>query len=142
MALEWVRLDTNIATNDKILALIGERKGQETAWTYVCSLAYTGLQETDGLIPRAALPFIHGTPADAANLVKHGLWEEHPKGWIVRNWADRQQTKAVTDTVRRKKSQGGKKGNCERWHGPECWQNDHCTNDETPSDKRSHMRVA
>lgn len=127
MALEWVRLDTNIATNDKILALISEKKGQETAWTYACSVAYVGLHETNGFIPKAALPFVHGTPTDALHLVKHGLWDERPDGWILRNWAVRNPTKEATEQTRKGKTQGAIRGNCKRWHGDDCWQDDHCT---------------
>ncbi|MCC3277498.1 hypothetical protein LJ753_16665 [Arthrobacter sp. zg-Y20] len=127
MALEWVRLDTNIASNKKILALMAEKKGKETAFTYACSIAYVGLQESNGIIPKAALPFVHGTPTDAANLVKHGLWDEHEEGWILRNWAERNPTKEAVEQTRTAKTQGAKRGNCKRWHGEDCWQNGQCT---------------
>jgi len=120
MALPWVRLDTNIASHDKILALIGQRGGRGTAFTYICSIAYSGLNETDGHIPFAALPFIHGTRRDMETLVEVGLLTPTPRGWAVVNYESRQQMSGTTDAIRAAQSVGARKGNCVRHHGPDC----------------------
>lgn len=120
MALSWVRLDTNIASHDKILELLARRNGRATAFTYVCALAYCGLNETDGHVPFAALPFVHGTKTDMNALVEVGLLAPNPKGWTVVNYGDRQQLSTIGTDIRTAQSIGAQKGNCIRHHGPEC----------------------
>lgn len=120
MGLPWVRLDTTIASHDKILDLIGRRNGHRAAFVYVCSLAYAGGNGTDGHIPFAALPFIHATKTDAHALVEVGLWTPTPCGWSIRNYGDRQQLSAVSDAIRAGQRRGALKANCTRWHGPSC----------------------
>lgn len=120
MGLPWVRLDTTIASHDKILDLVGRRNGHRTAFVYVCSLAYAGGNGTDGHVPFAALPFIHGTRTDALTLVDVGLWAPNPHGWTVRNYGERQQLSAVSDAIRAAQRRGALKANCIRWHGKDC----------------------
>jgi len=120
MGLPWVRVDANIASHDKILALLEHRNGRATAFSYICSLGYAGGNGTDGHIPFAALPFIHATKKDAEALVNVGLWEPNPRGWTIHNYAERNQTAAVADAIRAGQRQGAIKANCIRWHGPDC----------------------
>ena len=126
MSLPWVRLDANIASHDKILTLLQNGAGVKAAWSYVCSLGYSGGHGTDGLIPFSALPFIHCTKSLAALLVAHGLWEPDQLGWRIPNWSDRQQTSTATESKRAAQSAGARKANCVRWHGPDCgcWKGD------------------
>lgn len=120
MGLPWFRTDSNIASHDKILTLLGRRGGRGIAFTYVCCIAYGALNGTDGAVPFAALPFVHGTRADMAALVEVGLLAPTPTGWQVVNYAERQQTSLVTEEIRTAQSIGAQKGNCIRHHGPEC----------------------
>lgn len=124
--LPWVRLDSNIASHDKILALLDERDGAKAAFAYVCSLAYSGGHDTDGLIRFAALPFIHATRRLGDLLVKHDLWVPDPAGWRIKNWDSRQQSSEATEAIRAAQASGGRRGNCIRWHGPDCgcWRNE------------------
>jgi len=120
MSLPWVRIDSNIASHDKILALIHDPSPRrwQAAFSYVCSIGWSGDAGTDGRIPTAALPFIHGTPTTARLLVDYGLWErDERRGWEIHNFADRQQTSA-TAALRRVDAQ---RAACIRWHGPDCW---------------------
>lgn len=125
MGLPWVRLDTNIAGHDKILELLADDTKPpavryQAAFSYVCSLAYSGGQETDGLIRFSALPAIHGTKVTEALLVKHYLHAPDPLGWQVVNYGKRQQLTATTKQIRNAQSAGAVKGNCKRWHGENC----------------------
>ena len=124
MSLPWVRLDTNIASHDKILTLLSHRGGRGIAFSYLCSIAYSGLNGTDGHIPFAALPFIHATKRDMEILVEVGLLAPNPRGWTVINYAERQQLSNATTAIRAAQRVGAQKGNCVRHHGPECgcWQ--------------------
>lgn len=122
--LPWVRLDSNIASHDKILALLAERDGTKAAWMYVCSLGHCGGHGTDGLIAFAALPFIHGTRKLAELAVQHTLWAPDPAGWRIPNWDERQQSSGATEAIKAAQAAGGRKANCVRWHGEACgcWQ--------------------
>lgn len=122
MGLQWVRLDSNIATHDKVLALLDMRDGHKAAWMYVCSLGHCGGHGTNGLVTFRSLPFIHGTKRLAEMLVEVSLWHPDPEGWRIPNWAVRQETTEVTDSKRKAQSAAAHKVNCVRWHGPDC----HC----------------
>lgn len=123
MPLPWVRLDSNIASHDKILALINDpspKKWQALA-SYMFALAWSGGQGTDGRIPAAALPMIHGTQTTARLLVTYRLWEEHPAAWQIVNYAERQQLATISNAKHTDQRSAGMKGACRRYHGPDCW---------------------
>jgi len=123
MSLPWVRLDSNIASHDKIVELLSKRDGARAFTLYVCGLGYAGGHATDGAIPRAALPFIHGSERLAVMLVEHRLWEHAPGGWVIRNWDQRQELAVIAEMKRAGRKAAGAKGACKKWHGPdcECW---------------------
>ena len=129
MGLPWVRLDSNIATHDKILHLVSDPSAArwQAAFSYVCSLGWAGGQGTDGRIPSAALGFVHGNAKTARLLVKYRLWKEAPAGYEIVNFGSRQQMNSITETIRTAQSQGGKQGNCKRHHGELCWKNGKCS---------------
>ena len=110
MPLNWVRLDSGIARNHKILALLDMKDGHRAVCAYTFGLGYCGEQGTDGFVPRNALPFIHARAADAARLVEVGLWHTDPGGWLVNDWkeyqpsneeSERRSTKARTAAAAR-----------------------------------------
>lgn len=122
MPLPWVRLDTNIASHDKILNLLSDpspKRWQATA-SYMFALAYSGGHGTDGHIPKAALAFVHGTDATARLLLKYHLWEEATAGWHIRNYDARQELEIVSESKRAAQRAGALKANCRRHHGPDC----------------------
>jgi hypothetical protein len=125
MPLPWVRLDTTFPTNPKVLSLVSDRKWRALS-AYVCSLSYSGAHGTDGFIPVKALPFVHASTREAAELVEVGLWHKDRIGWVINDWADYQQTQSETSDILNAKRVGARKGNCHRWHpaGCECWRND------------------
>lgn len=122
MALQWVRLDCNIAAHDKILQLLSDPspKKWQAASSYMFALGWAGGSGTDGHIPTAALPFVHGTPFTARLLVKYRLWEEATAGFQIRNYDHRQELSVVTAAKRAAQSAGAMKANCRRHHGPDC----------------------
>lgn len=125
MALPWVRLDTGLPDHPKILALLGAKK-HRAVLLYVFGLAYCGRHETDGFIPHAALPFIHGTRADAVELVEMRLWHHVEGGFQVNDWQEYQPTSELSrqriDSLKR----ASRKGGCIKNHGPDCgcWKTD------------------
>lgn len=122
MGLPWVRLDTNIATHDKIVHLLLDPspKRYQAAASYMFSLAWSGGHGTDGDIPKGILPFIHGNEATARLLVKYRLWTEIPAGYKIPNFDARQELAIVAEAKRAAQKAGAAKGNCIRHHGPDC----------------------
>lgn len=127
--LPWVRLDSSIASNDKMLSLLSDpsAKRWQAASSYMFALAWSGQQGTDGRVPSVALPFVHGTQATARLLVKYGLWDEAPAGFQIHNFGQRQQTAVVTAAVNEAKAAGAARGNCKRHHGELCWKDGQCS---------------
>lgn len=122
MGLPWVRLDSNIGSHDKVLSLLSDPspKKWQAYSSYVTALGWSGGHETDGRIPVAALPYVHGTNVTARLLVKHRLWEEGTACYQIVNYAERQQTSMVSEAKRASQSRGARKGNCTRFHDPSC----------------------
>ena len=122
MSLQWVRLDSNIASHDKILALLSDpsvAKWQAFA-SYVSALGWSGGQGTDGFVPRNSLQWVHGTAKTARLLEKYRLWTEAPGGYRIVNFEERQELSAVTAGKKEAQRVGALKANCQRWHGNSC----------------------
>jgi hypothetical protein len=109
--LNWSRLDANIATNHKTLALLGTRGGDHALLVNLFSHGYSTGHGTDGFIPKAALGTFHGTPKDAALLVEVGLWDESDGGWEIHDWHDYQ----PTTEENQKRSERARKAASKRW---------------------------
>lgn len=99
MGMQWVRVDTAITRNHKMLALLADRDGHRAVAVYVFGLAHAGEQGTDGWLPRECLPLIHARPQDAARLVDAHLWIEEPGGWMINGWNEFQPS---TDEMKRR----------------------------------------
>jgi hypothetical protein len=127
MTLPWVRIDTDIPSHDKILALLNDRSPRrwQAFAAYICAICWSADHDTDGRIPTTALPFIHATTGTAQLLVKYDLWHQEPPGWRIHNFALRQQTSRVTEGKRREAQRAA----CIRWHGPDCWGPNGCSRD-------------
>lgn len=108
MSLNWVRLDTQFATNPKILYLV-EDKAWRAINTYIFGLGYSGQHGTDGFIPRAALPFLHATKREADKLIDVGLWIPSPSGWDINGWAEFQPSTQEMKDRRIRARAGGEK---------------------------------
>lgn len=127
MALPWVRLDVNIGSHDKILQLLSDpsAKRWQAAASYMFSLGWSGGHGTDGRIPKAALPFVHGTDSTARLLVKYRLWTEQTAAWQIVNYDERQELSVVSDAKRAAQAMGGRKSACHRNpdhpEGCQCW---------------------
>lgn len=115
MSLPWVRLDSTITQNYKILILVGDKKHRAIS-AYLFALAWSGHQGSDGFIPTSALPFIHATKADAAALENVMLWHSVPGGWEINDWKEYQPSNSETE----RRSQRAKWLNCRRWHEAHC----------------------
>lgn len=129
MALPWVRLDTNVGTHDKILALKCDASPDrwQAMASYFVALAWSGGQNTDGSIPEYALDSVLANKTTARLLVKYRLWKESTAGWEIVNYADRQATSRVRSAKAEARRIASEKANCTRWHGAGCWRNGGCS---------------
>lgn len=109
--LNWSRLDANVATNHKTLALLGMRGGEHALLVWMFSHGYCAGHGTDGFIPKAAIGTFHGTAKDAVLLVEVGLWDECEGGWEVHDWSDYQPTSEES----RARSERARKAAAKRW---------------------------
>ena len=109
MGRPWVRLDTQFATNPKVLELVATKR-HKAAFVYVCALAYSGSHGTDGYIPDTCLPFIHATAQDAKALVDVGLWALEPAGWQINGWDEFQ----ISDEDAKRRRERAQKGGLAR----------------------------
>lgn len=133
MGLPWFRVDSNIAMHDKILGLLSDpstAKWQAFS-SYICALGWSTGTGNDGLVPRTALGFVHGTAKTARLLEKYRLWTEVPGGYRIVNFEQRQQLSLVAEGRAQQQATAGRKANCVRWHGESCWKNGACTKEES-----------
>jgi hypothetical protein len=108
-------MDTNLPSHDKIIELVGVKGGKAAAFVYVASLAYSVGNGTDGLIRRAALPFVHGTNTDARILAEARLWDVVEGGWRIRNFGTRQMIAAESQAAADAISEQRKRAANKRW---------------------------
>jgi len=109
--LLWVRVDSALARNHKVLALLSERGGDHALNVFIFGLGYCAEQGSDGFIPDIALGTIHGKPRDAALLVKAGMWDALPGGNQVHDYAEFQPSSEEAE----KRSQRARELAAKRW---------------------------
>lgn len=114
MGLPWVRLDTQFASNPKVLELISEKKWR-AAFAWVASLGYAGAHGTDGFIPSAALVFVHASRAEARDLVEAGLWHPCTGGYEINGWREFQPSSEEHEARRKRLSERGRRGAAAKW---------------------------
>lgn len=115
MPLPWVRLDTTFPLNQKLLAMLRRKDGYRAAFAYVCGLAVSGGQGTDGFISTESLMYVHARQADADLLAEFGFWIPQPGGWLINGWDEFQQSSEESQ-LRRKRAQAAAES---RWAGHE-----------------------
>lgn len=120
MALHWIRLDLTFLNHDKIVGLKQKRGGHRAITAYVFGLLWAVQHETDGKIPTHVALTLEAHKPTQALLVDAGLWDVVEGGWLIRNFAERQQLSTVTHSKSRFSGVAGRKGNCVRWHGDDC----------------------
>ena len=103
MGLPWIRLDTAMPDNPKLLGLLTEKDGHRAAFVWVCCMAYAGKHETAGFITREAMPRVNGRASDMARLVAVDLLVESAGGWDIKGW-DEYQLSDESAQARREKA--------------------------------------
>lgn len=111
MGLPWIRLDTAMPDNPKILGLLTEKDGHRAAFVWICCMAYSGKHETDGFIPREAVPRVNGRGADMARLTSVGCLKEVAGGWLIAGWDEFQ----VSNEDAQRRREKAQKAAAARW---------------------------
>lgn len=116
MGLPWFRMDTNISSHDKILTLVEHgSRGKAAGFVYAMSMAYAQGHGTNGVIKKAALPWVHATKADVNLLVMCELWEVVEGGYRIKNFGNKNVVGAVQQAISDARSAAGSKGAEARW---------------------------
>jgi len=108
--LKWIRLETTIFENPKLLYL-KEDKQYKTIVVHLEAMTYSGRHSLAGFVPKAALRIMGATAADANRLVAAGLWQPAPGGWDINGWAEFQ----LADEEANARSAKAKKAAAARW---------------------------
>lgn len=98
--MAWVRIDDNVPTHRKHL-----KAGPSACWLWVCAIAYSQRQLTDGFIPHEALALLgvaKGYSPLADKLVEVGLFERRDDGYQVHDYHDHN---AHSDDVKRERAE-------------------------------------
>jgi len=102
--LSWVRVDSALASNHKVLALLAEKGGDHALCVYIFALGHVARQGLDGFIPEIALGLIHGKKRDADLLIQVSMWRTVQGGFEINDYAEYQpsgaDTKARSDKAR------------------------------------------
>jgi hypothetical protein len=109
--VDWIRMQSSIYRNPKVLSLLTLPTGFQTAVVYWFSMGYAGENGCRGQIPKVGLPIIQGRPKDAQRLVEAGLWKVTQNGWEVHDWSNYQPTPEYIA----KRSEAGRAGAKARW---------------------------
>lgn len=93
--MAWVKLDDQAPRNEKMLAA-----GPSACWLWVCGIAHSQSQLTDGFVSLAVLPMIGvkgvgRTKRLAEQLVAAGLFERVEGGYQVHDYLDHNPSRAV-----------------------------------------------
>lgn len=84
--MAWVYLDDQFFDHPKAM-----RAGGDACWLFVCGLGYCRRQETDGRIPKAAVPMLSDRKQPmkiAGRLVDVGLWVDDGEFFLVHDYTD------------------------------------------------------
>ena len=111
MGLQWIRLDTAMPDNPKLLGLLTEKDGHRAAFVWVCCMAYAGKHETAGFIPREAASRVNGRSTDFARLVSADLLTANAGGWDIKGWDEFQ----LSDESAVKRREKAKTAAAARW---------------------------
>lgn len=110
-ALSWVRVQSALSRNHKVLALLAQKGGDRALNVFIFGLGYCAEQGNSGFIPGAAPGLFHGTPLSYRMLVEVGMWHEVPGGWDVNDYAEYQ----PTDEAAKARSEKAKRAAEARW---------------------------
>lgn len=109
--LPWIRLQTTMFENPKILNLKEDRQWRAIV-AHLEAMTYVGRNGLAGYIPKTAVRLLHISNNDVNRLVSEGLWQPAPGGWQINGWDEYQ----LADAEARARSEKAKKAAAARWN--------------------------
>lgn len=105
----WLKIDDVFTEHPKVLSL------SDAAFrVHVRALCYCVRLKTDGVVAKAALRSLRGTPRLAGQLVVAGCWELHDEGWLVHDFLEYNPSREQLDAERERKVKAGQLGGLAR----------------------------
>lgn len=95
----WAKVDDGWWCHPKVMALPLDARG-----LWISALSWSCAQRTS-IVPKHLLAMLGADDTLAGVLVEAGLWNEHPDGWEVHDWAEYQEM-----TKSEKRAEAGRKG--------------------------------
>jgi hypothetical protein len=106
--MSWAKLDDQFPDHVKVMGA-----GPLASWLHVCGLCYCGRMLTDGYIPFRQvrkLADVDNPEELAAILVREGLWEEAPGGYVIHDYLDYNPSREKVEATRQARSEAGRAG--------------------------------
>lgn len=115
----YVKVHDGLPDHPKVI-----EAGGEAGWLYICGLAYSSRQLTDGVLLKRLVPRLTDSSkseASASALVRVGLWHEGehdcpscpatgPDSYIIHDYLDHQRSASEVADLRAKRSLAGQRG--------------------------------
>lgn len=115
----YVKVHDGLPDHPKII-----EAGGEAGWLYICGLAYSSRQLTDGVIPKRLVPRLtdgSNPEASASALLRVGLWHdgEHdcprcpqaaPDTYVIHDYTEHQRSASEVADLRAKRAAAGRRG--------------------------------
>jgi hypothetical protein len=115
----YVRVHDGLPDHPKVI-----EAGGEAGWLYICGLAYSSRQLTDGVISKRLVPRLTDsskTEASASALLRVGLWHEGehdcpqcplagPDSYVIHDYLDHQRSASEVADLRAKRAAAGQRG--------------------------------
>lgn len=108
----WFKVDDSFFSNPKTAML---SDGATALW--LRSGSWSAQQLTGGFVPARMVPMFRGSDDSVRELCDVGLWERDDErdGYWFHDWSDYQPDGEEVDSLRRKRSEAGKRGADRRW---------------------------
>lgn len=108
--LPWIRLQTTIFENPKVLNL-KEDKQWRAVVAYLEMMTYSGRHGLAGFVPKSAIRQLHITQGDVQRIASERLISPAPGGWEINSWDEFQ----LADPESLARSEKAKKAAAARW---------------------------
>ena len=105
----WFKIDDQLFSHPKVLS-IDPRYRLTAMGIFVLAGSWSSTYLTDGVVPEHWLSSIQATKQQAQVLIKAGLWDPHPLGYVFHDWADYNPTRDEVLAKRQVRAAAGKIG--------------------------------
>src|SRR5450756_1288103 len=105
----WFKIDDQLFSHPKVLS-IDPRYRLAAMGLFTLAGAWSSAYLTDGVVPKQSLSSLQATDKQAQVLIKAGLWDPHPLGYVFHDWSDYNPTRDEVLAKRQVRAAAGKIG--------------------------------